>query len=95
MNIKKVLCFLIIITLCVSILTSCSNKKTENGNAIFVIDDNITFVKVKESSHFELYVHKETKVIYIATGGTSNVYQGGITPLVDENGNPILYEGEV
>ena len=39
---------------------------------------------------FYILVDKETKVCYLQSN-----YWGGLTVLVDENGKPILYEGEI
>ena len=67
-----------------------------------IIRDNITysaqaaqedrFVKIQDwGDNFVIY-DKETKVQYYAFGDYN--YGGGITVLVDQDGKPLLYEGE-
>lgn len=50
------------------------------------------FVEVERGSDYRVIYHKETKVMYAVSYGGYN--QGTFTLLVDENGDPMLYEGE-
>lgn len=60
------------------ILTSEVEAKTE-------IEDR--FIKIQDWNNNFVVYDKETKVQYF-------VFSGGITVLVDQNGKPLLYEGE-
>lgn len=53
---------------------------------------NNEFIKVSNADEIIIYVHKETRVMYMFVTG---VYQGGLTIMVDDNGKPLLYEGEI
>lgn len=49
------------------------------------------FIIVEEyNNRYYIWVDKETKVCYL-----QSYYHSGLTVLVDENGKPILYEGEI
>lgn len=50
------------------------------------------FVEIEEETKWEIVYDKDTKVMYVvADYGTGS---GQFTLLVDENGNPKLYQGE-
>lgn len=76
--------FLIFIT--VAIILIFDNEGTQKESEENIPEDR--FVKIEEwSSNFIMY-DKQTKVQYF-------VFEGGITPLLDQEGKPILYlEGE-
>lgn len=50
-------------------------------------DTGYRFITVQKWRSSATVYDKETKVMYL-------VVDGGITVLVDQNGNPLLYEGE-
>lgn len=76
--------FLIFIT--VAIILIFDNEETQKESEENIPEDR--FIKIEEwSTNFIMY-DKETKVQYF-------VFEGGITPLLDSEGKPILYlEGE-
>lgn len=76
--------FLIFIT--VAIILIFDNEETQKESEEDIPEDR--FVKIEEwSTNFIMY-DKQTKVQYF-------VFEGGITPLLDSEGKPILYlEGE-
>lgn len=76
--------FLIFIT--VAIILIFDNEETQKESEENIPEDR--FEKIEEwSTNFIMY-DKETKVQYF-------VFEGGITPLLDSEGKPILYlEGE-
>lgn len=43
-------------------------------------------------SRIVIYVHKETRVMYLSTAGN---YNGGVTVMLDADGKPLLWEGEL
>lgn len=79
-----ILAFLIFITVAVVIIFD--NQEIQKESEENIPKDR--FVKIEEwSTNFIMY-DKETKVQYF-------VFEGGITPLLDQEGKPILYlEGE-
>ena len=79
-----ILAFLIFITVAVVIIFD--NQEIQKESEENVPEDR--FVKIEEwSTNFIMY-DKETKVQYF-------VFEGGITPLLNSEGKPILYlEGE-
>ena len=79
-----VLSFLVFITIAVVIIFD--NEETQKESEENIPEDR--FVKIEEwSTNFIMY-DKETKVQYF-------VFEGGITPLLNQEGKPILYlEGE-
>lgn len=76
--------FLIFIT--IAIILIFDNEETQKESEENIPEDR--FIKIEEwSTNFIMY-DKETKVQYF-------VFEGGITPLLDSEGKPILYlEGE-
>ena len=79
-----ILAFLVFVTISVVIIFD--DQEIQKESEENVPEDR--FVKIEEwSSNFIMY-DKETKVQYF-------VFEGGITPLLDQEGKPILYlEGE-
>ena len=79
-----IIAFLIFIT--VAIILIFDNEETQKESEENIPEDR--FEKIEEwSTNFIMY-DKETKVQYF-------VFEGGITPLLDSEGKPILYlEGE-
>lgn len=85
---KKLFCLLLLFILPVCLLfTGCSskieNKQTEQ-HLMVCIDD----FSIGGYGAFIL-VHKETRVMYMT------YYQGGTTVMLDEDGKPLIYEGEL
>lgn len=76
--------FLIFIT--IAIILIFDNEETQKKSEEDIPEDR--FIKIEEwSTNFIMY-DKETKVQYF-------VFEGGITPLLNQEGKPILYlEGE-
>lgn len=102
-KVKEILLFLIV---CLSVfsLVGCAEKnaeKDENDQFIYYTNGNITFVEVVGFSSnnvkapFSVVVHKETKVMYIRTKEHLQGGIGGIAVMLDENGKPLLWEGEL
>lgn len=48
------------------------------------------FVEVERTMIYRVVYHKDTKVMYTISYGTHN--SGAFTLLVDENGDPMLWE---
>ena len=76
--------FLIFIT--VAIILIFDNQETQKESEENIPEDR--FEKIEEWSNNFIMYDKETKVQYF-------VFEGGITPLLNQEGKPILYlEGE-
>lgn len=50
------------------------------------------FTEIESTGSWRIVYHKETKVMYAVSWSSYN--SGNFTLLVDENGDPLLYEGE-
>lgn len=88
---KRVVAIMILIILLVISVSGCG-AKTESGNREYVVCDGITMILVENGDYFNIYVHKETRVMYI---GESNTYQGSMSIMLDENGDPLLWDGDL
>lgn len=82
--------FVSVISIC-SLLTACS------GNTVTIENEynkegtvSSMFVEVERTGNFYVIYHKETKVMYAVSYGAHNC--GTVTLLVDENGDPMLWE---
>lgn len=83
---KKILSVMIVLTLALS-LRGCQEVKDKADSK-----EQSMFVCVESTSSWYIVYHKETKVMYAVSGGYYN--SGTFTLLVDENGNPMIYESE-
>lgn len=64
----------------------------ENGHEVYRVNDTTTFLCVskEDDSHFKIFVHKETRVMYIYyTGGH------GLSVMLDNQGKPLLWKGNL
>lgn len=87
---KKLLIFLSSLMLSVSLVGCGSNS--EDGVFEYRQIGDRTFVVINNTPNDCIYVDINTKVQYVRfTGG----YQGSMSVLVDADGKPILYEGEL
>ena len=89
---KKIIAIVIVLIMSLWLLCACSDGETEQGYDFYNAYDGVTMVKISITQDFGIFVHKETKVMYIRDCTT---YGGGLTALIDENGKPLLYEGEL
>lgn len=84
---KKIIC-LILSVLCLSAITACEYASVEK------YDENkpttSMFVVVEHTGSWKIVYHKETKVMYAVSYSSYN--RGNFTLLVDENGDPLLWE---
>lgn len=88
---KKVIC-LILLFVCLFIFCSCG--RNDIGHS-YHISENINLTLVARKEHFSIYVHNETRVMYIVMEATDAKYSGGISVMFDECGNPLIYEGYI
>lgn len=89
---KKLLALILSVGILSTALSGCNYAKTEK--AYDPEDENAKsiFVEVEVCSAWRIVYDKKTKVMYAVSGGGYN--SGNFTLLVDENGNPKLWDGE-
>ena len=90
---KIILCILLVFILPICMLfTGCGTPKAKEYEQV----SNDRFVIIKEyrsgEEFYIILVDKETKVLYLRF---TSYYRAGITVMVDSDGNPLLYEGEI
>lgn len=71
-------------------LTGCNYANVETNYDPEQEDIQSMFVKIEEGPSWSVVYHRETKVMYVVSSSGYN--SGNFTLLVDENGNPMLYE---
>ncbi len=90
---KKVLTLIFSVVVLSSVLTGCSTGIVSTEET-YGTEKNIKamFVEVEKTNSWRIVYDKETKVMYaVAKYGSGS---GQFTLLVDENGNPKLWDGE-
>ena len=80
---------IVAVVLIVLILTGCTSVKIVNDKTVAVS----RFAIVENCSLCKVVVDRETKVMYAVSYGTYNI--GIFTMLVDADGKPLLWEGEL
>ena len=85
---KKFILFLVAVLMIVS-LCACVTNPTESN----VVEDKPSmFVMVESGLYWDIYYHRDTKVMYAVSMSSYN--RGNFTILVNPDGSPMLYEGE-
>ena len=90
---KKIFCLLLLLIIPILVLFGCASNSaqtSEIGKEYIV--GNVILVKVEKGEDFDLFVDKNTKVIYIYN---KTSYQGGLTAMLNADGTPMLWEGEL
>lgn len=86
---KKI--FVVLATLMLSVtLMGCSANPAETT---YTDDVPSRFVIIEQSDLWNVVADQETKVMYAVSAGSYNY--GNFTMLVDSDGTPLLYEGEL
>lgn len=85
---KKIFCLILLLIMPIFMLCGCDFG--EIGRE-YIIGD-IILVRVEKGDSFDLFVDKSTKVIYIYN---MTAYQGGLTVMLNADGTPMLWEGEL
>lgn len=89
---NKVLKLLMTGSLMLCMFTACSNVEVEKIYDEDAESINSMFVAVEKADGWTVVYQRDTKVMYVISRGGYN--QGNFTLMVDENGDPLLYEGE-
>lgn len=85
-DMQKILCCILIILLVLSCV-ACT-EKTLDGKSIYKVGENISMIEVARSRDFAIYVHEQTKVMYLYE---TRYNRGGLTVMLDENGKPLIW----
>lgn len=85
---KKIIISLIIITSIILVGLLAKNIIISESLAI----NESRFITIEEGSYFRIVYDTQTKVEYAVSEGYYN--RGTLTLLVDQDGKPLLYEGE-
>lgn len=88
---KKIFCLLLILIMPILIFCGCSNTIANEIGTEYITGD-VCLVKVAESDCFCIFVHKETRVMYLAN---TEAYRYGLTVMLNTDGTPMLWEGEL
>ena len=83
---KKLFCLLLLLVLPVCLLFTGCNANNDYTSV------NDTRFHIIEYNDKRIYVDKETKVMYF---WVKNGYGGGLTVMLNADGKPLLYEGEL
>lgn len=90
---KKVLALIFSGVVLSTVLVGCSGiSETDKAYNTKAEDLKSMFVEVEQASNWRIVYDKETKVMYAVSDGGYN--RGNFALLVDENGNPKLWDGE-
>ena len=94
---KKLISLLLVLVMPMLVLCGC-NSIPQNDN--YVLQENARFVYVSEytineKEEFKILVDKETRVMYLYYEGYSGHYYAGLTVMLNADGTPMLYEGEL
>lgn len=80
----KRITLVVLLLLTVFTFCGCSSEKTENDNS------EERFYCAIGGANNRVYVDRETDVMYFYR---KQGYSGGLTVMVDENGKPLIWEG--
>lgn len=75
------------IALAAILLSGCAANGTESQ----VVDGKASmFIRVEQGPSWNVYYHRDTKVMYVVSAGSRN--SGNFTVLVNSDGSPMLWE---
>ena len=84
---KKLISLLMVLVIPMMVLCGCRNaEKKYSRESMFVVVESIN---IDGNCLCYVLVHKETKVMYITQ------YDGGFMVMLNPDGSPMLYEGEL
>ena len=93
---KKLISLLLVLVMPMLVLCGCSCGVNTNSSfspvgTEYKVGDTV-LVKVSDGDSFCIFVDKETRVMYLAN---TEAYRYGLTVMVNADGTPMLYEGEL
>lgn len=78
----------IILSIFAFTFTGCA-EKNEYGHEVYPVIDKVTFVKVIDGEYCDIFVHKETRVMYVKYSDC------GMSVMLNKDGKPLLWNGNV
>lgn len=94
---KKLIAVILCVGLCLG-LFGCGTTSEKPSDDSDPVQNTDRFVKVQDDvikiggSYFDIYVDTETSVMYICVVNSWGI---DVEPLMDADGNPLLWEGEL
>lgn len=85
---KKLITIFVTIALCACLFAGCNGNPTTEKE----VSKNSSFVIVEDGAGYYIVYHKDTKVMYVMSAGSSNY--GNFYLLVNADGTPMIWEGE-
>jgi hypothetical protein len=88
---NKILCLIALIIVALMILCSCEQTVEQKTGETEAPSQRLVLIEQHRGNAGDIfiYVDTQTRVQYMIT------YRGAICPMVDENGNILIYEGEL
>ena len=84
---KKLISLLMVLVMPMLVLCGCGNAEEKYiEDSMFVVVD---YINVEGNCLCYVLVNKETRVMYLTQ------YKGGMTVMLNADGSPMLYEGEL
>ena len=89
---KKLIAFLMVFALCASLFVGCGGSSVSTSST-YNEDNPSMFITVEYvSENWRVVYHKDTKVMYVVSGGSYN--RGTFTVMLNPDGTPMIWEGE-
>ena len=82
---------LIMAVIMAATLAACGSKVEKVDSSVGDAATKSMFVAVEDTKLWKVVYHRDTKVMYVVTRGTSD--QGAMTLLVNADGTPMIYKG--
>lgn len=84
---KKILVILFILIVPITMFTGCGNaEKNYISGSMFVVKEHLD---ISGNCLIYVLVHKKTRVMYMTQ------YKGGMVVMLDADGTPLIWEGEL
>ena len=84
---KKLIAIFMAIALCACLFVGCSSPE-----AVEDVSKSSSFVIVEDAYGYYIVYHRDTKVMYVVSGGSYN--RGTFTAMLNPDGTPMIWEGE-
>lgn len=86
---KKIITIVVLLTMSLWLLCACSGYTKTSTTEKEQTKERFVEIYHNNNVCSHVFVDRETRVQYFIN------YKGGICPLIDENGKPLLYEGDL
>ena len=82
---------LIMAVIMAATIAACGNKVEKADSSVGDHETKSMFVSVEDTDTWAVVYHRDTKVMYSVSTGSSN--RGNMTLLVNADGTPMIYKG--